>query len=95
MSEDYKDEYILDIIENQHYTTHTILSSLLTVQDDIGYLPKNSINVVAEFMDVSINDVWGVARLNGKMIKCKLHIQIILLRSMIKIKFQSLKQFIP
>ena len=61
MSEDYKDEYILNTIENQHYTTHTILSCLLTVQDEIGYLPKNSINVVAEFMNVSINDVWGVA----------------------------------
>ena len=36
MSEDYKDEYILNTIENQHYTTHTILSCLLTVQDEIA-----------------------------------------------------------
>tara|TARA_Y100001936_G_scaffold73677_1_gene72537 strand:- start:960 stop:1424 length:465 start_codon:yes stop_codon:yes gene_type:complete len=61
MLKDYKDEYILNIIENQHYTTRTILSSLLAVQDEIGYLPKNSLNVIAEFMKVSTNDVWGVA----------------------------------
>jgi NADH:ubiquinone oxidoreductase subunit E len=61
MLEKYTDDYILNIIENQHYKTRTMLSSLLTVQDDIGYLPKNSINVVADFMNVSTNDVWGVA----------------------------------
>ena len=61
MLEKYTDDYILNIIENQHYKTRTMLSSLLTVQDDIGFLPKNSINVVADFMNVSTNDVWGVA----------------------------------
>ena len=43
------------------HTTVTILSSLLSVQDEVGYLPKNAINVIANFMNVTTNDVWGVA----------------------------------
>ena len=54
-------EYILDILENQDHTTVTILSSLLSVQDGIGFLPKNAIKVVADFVNVTTNDVWGVA----------------------------------
>tara|TARA_B100001123_G_scaffold146607_1_gene170031 strand:+ start:1114 stop:1584 length:471 start_codon:yes stop_codon:yes gene_type:complete len=54
-------EQILNILRNQDHTTVTILSSLLSVQDEIGYLPKNSINVIADFMNVTTNDVWGVA----------------------------------
>ena len=54
-------EQILNILKNQDYTTVTILSSLLSVQDEIGYLPKNAINVIADFMNVTTNDVWGVA----------------------------------
>ncbi|SVC44939.1 uncharacterized protein METZ01_LOCUS297793, partial [marine metagenome] len=54
-------EHILNILENQDHTTVTILSSLLSVQDGIGFLPKNAIKVVADFMNVTTNDVWGVA----------------------------------
>ena len=54
-------EQILNILKNQDYTTVTILSSLLSVQDEVGYLPKNAINVIADFMNVTTNDVWGVA----------------------------------
>ena len=54
-------EQILNILKNQDYTTVTILSSLLSVQDEIGYLPKNAINVIADFMNVTTNDDWGVA----------------------------------
>ena len=54
-------EQILNILKNQDHTTVTILSSLLSVQDEIGYLPKNAINVIADFMNVTTNDVWGVA----------------------------------
>ena len=49
-------EQILNILRNQDHTTVTILSSLLSVQDEIGYLPKNSINVIADFMNVTTND---------------------------------------
>ncbi len=54
-------EQILNILKNQDHTTVTILSSLLSVQDEVGYLPKNAINVIADFMNVTTNDVWGVA----------------------------------
>ena len=54
-------EQILNILKNQDHTTVTILSSLLSVQDEIGYLPKNAISAIADFMNVTTNDVWGVA----------------------------------
>ena len=54
-------EQISNILKNQDHTTVTILSSLLSVQDEIGYLPKNAISAIADFMNVTTNDVWGVA----------------------------------
>ena len=54
-------EQILNILKNQDHTTVTILSSLLSVQDEVGYLPKNAISAIADFMNVTTNDVWGVA----------------------------------
>ena len=39
----------------------TVLSSLLAVQDDLGYLPPEAIEEVADQTSVSPNEVWGVA----------------------------------
>jgi NADH-quinone oxidoreductase subunit E len=38
-----------------------VLSSLLTAQDELGYLPDEAVDEVAAFTDASINEVWGVA----------------------------------
>lgn len=39
----------------------TVLSSLLTTQDHLGYLPSVAIDEVAQRTGVSVNEVWGVA----------------------------------
>ena len=41
--------------------TVTILSSLLAIEDSIGYIPSEAIEEVADFTNSTINDVWGVA----------------------------------
>ncbi len=41
--------------------TVTVLSSLIAVQDEIGYLPAASIPAVAGFTGASVNEVYGVA----------------------------------
>ncbi|MBI4299009.1 MAG: NAD(P)H-dependent oxidoreductase subunit E [Chloroflexi bacterium] len=45
----------------QSHRTVTVLSSLLAVQDELGYVPTEAIEEVASFTDSTINDVWGVA----------------------------------
>jgi len=39
----------------------TVLSSLLLVQDEIGYIPDEAIQEIASSLKTSINEVWGVA----------------------------------
>ena len=39
----------------------TVLSSLIEVQEELGYLPSESVPMVAEFAGASVNDVFGVA----------------------------------
>lgn len=41
--------------------TVTILSSLLAVEDLLGYVPPEAIEEVANFTSSTTNDVWGVA----------------------------------
>jgi NADH:ubiquinone oxidoreductase subunit E len=38
-----------------------MLSSLLAIEDEIGYVPQEAIEEVATFTNSTINDVWGVA----------------------------------
>ena len=52
---------ILTTLESQPQATVTLLSSLLAVQDDLGYVPAEAIEEVASFTGSTINDVWGVA----------------------------------
>ena len=54
-------ERIRRSLTSQKRPTVTILSSLLSAQDELGYLPNEAIEEVAAFTDASINDVWGVA----------------------------------
>ena len=48
-------------VDSQLQPTVTFLSSLLAVQDDLGYLPDEAIQEIANLTGSSINDVWGVA----------------------------------
>ena len=44
-----------------HDSTVTVLSSLLAIEDAIGYIPPQAIEEVAKFTRSTINDVWGAA----------------------------------
>ena len=48
-------------IGSQKRPTVTVLSSLLAVHDDLGYLSSEAIEEIATFTNTTINDVWGVA----------------------------------
>ena len=48
------------ILRSQRRTV-TVLSSLIAIQDALGYLPPESISVVASYCNASVNDVYGVA----------------------------------
>jgi NADH:ubiquinone oxidoreductase subunit E len=52
---------ISQALANQSARTVTVLSSLLAVEDAIGYIPPEAIQEVATFTRSTINDVWGVA----------------------------------
>ena len=48
-------------VRGQSQPTVTILSSLLAVEDELHYIPREAVELVAEFIDATINDVWAVA----------------------------------
>ena len=52
---------LLRAINNQRRPTVTVLSSLLAVQDELGYIPEEALEEVAVLNDTTINEVWGVA----------------------------------
>ena len=52
---------IVNAIQNQSQPTVTILSSLLAVEDEIGYIPRAAVEEVAALTGSTINDVWAVA----------------------------------
>ena len=54
-------EQVRGALANQPARTVTILSSLLAIEDEIGYIPTEAIEEVATFTSSTVNDVWGVA----------------------------------
>ena len=56
----FRDE-INHIVSSQTRPTITVLSSLLATQDEFGYIPDLAIEVIAEYTNHTINEVWGVA----------------------------------
>ena len=52
---------ITEAVHGQPQPTVTVLSSLLAVQDAIGYIPKVALEEVAAFTGKTVNDIWGVA----------------------------------
>lgn len=54
-------ERIHKALTSQRLKTITVLSSLLAVFDELGYIPPEAIEEVAQFTHTTVNDVWGVA----------------------------------
>jgi NADH-quinone oxidoreductase subunit E len=54
-------ERIRGAVESQKRPTVTVLSSLLAIEDELGYIPEEAIEMVASHSDATINEVWGVA----------------------------------
>lgn len=48
-------------VRSQSQPTVTILSSLLAVEDELHYIPREAVERVAEFIGATVNDVWAVA----------------------------------
>ena len=52
---------IYDAVHGQTQPTVTVLSSLLAVEDELCYIPKEALDFVAGFSNATVNDVWAVA----------------------------------
>lgn len=50
-----------DAIARQPARTVTVLSSLLAVHDELGYIPEEAVAEVSRKTGASINEIWGVA----------------------------------
>ncbi|MBO19409.1 MAG: hypothetical protein CL732_02565 [Chloroflexi bacterium] len=55
------EQRIHDAVHGQTQPTVTVLSSLLAVEDELGYIPKEAVEFVAGFSNSTVNDVWAVA----------------------------------
>ncbi|NQW23182.1 MAG: NAD(P)H-dependent oxidoreductase subunit E [SAR202 cluster bacterium] len=54
-------QQIHDAVHGQTQPTVTVLSSLLAVEDALGYIPKEAVEFVAGFSNSTVNNVWAVA----------------------------------
>ena len=54
-------ERVREAILSQKRPTVTVLSSLLAIQDEVGYIPDEAVEEVAVSMGTSTNSVFGVA----------------------------------
>ena len=48
-------------VRGQSQPTVTVLSSLLAVEDELHYIPREAVELVAKFTGFTVNDVWAVA----------------------------------
>jgi NADH:ubiquinone oxidoreductase subunit E len=55
------EQRIKQAVHAQTQPTVTVLSSLLAVEDELAYIPKEAVEAVAEFTGSTVNDVWAVA----------------------------------
>ncbi len=55
------EQRIHDAVQGQAQPTVTVLSSLLAVEDELGYIPREAVDFVAGFSKTTVNDVWAVA----------------------------------
>lgn len=61
MTEDALRARIVRAVTQQPQPTVTVLSSLLAVEDELGWIPPEAIEEVAARQAVTTNDVWAVA----------------------------------
>ena len=54
-------EHMREILNTQEGRTITVLSSLITIQNALRYLPPEAFPAVAEFTGSSTNEAYGVA----------------------------------
>jgi NADH-quinone oxidoreductase subunit E len=54
-------ERVRRAIAAQSQRTVTVLSSLLAVEDELGYIPPEAVEEVAQQTGSTVNDVWAVA----------------------------------
>lgn len=54
-------ERLQELLNKQQGKTVTVLSSLILIQNHLGYLPPEAMPAVAELTGASTNDVYGVA----------------------------------
>ncbi len=52
---------ITKAVRGQSQPTVTVLSTLLAIEDELGYIPKEAVAEVAAFTHSTDNDVWAVA----------------------------------
>ena len=55
------EQRIHQAIHGQTQPTVTVLSSLLAVEDELAYIPKEAVEAAAVFTGSTVNDVWAVA----------------------------------
>ena len=55
------EQRIQKAVHGQTQPTVPVLSSLLAVEDELGYIPREALEEVAEFTNSTVNDVWAVA----------------------------------
>ncbi len=49
-----------EVLRHPKRKTVTVLSSLIAIQDELGYVPEEGVPAVAEVTGASINDIYGV-----------------------------------
>ena len=59
--EEFSAEELSKILEKHRRDRNGLISILLEVQKEFGYLPKEAMKRVAEFLGMKPVDVWGVA----------------------------------
>ena len=55
------DQRIERAVRGQTQPTVTILSCLLAVEEELHYIPREAVELVAQYMNATVNDVWAVA----------------------------------
>ncbi len=61
--EELSTEELSRILERHKNKRNGLISILLEIQKEFGYLPKETMRRVAEFLGMEPVDVWGVATL--------------------------------
>ena len=56
-----KQKNILNLLKNHEQSRDSLIPILQGVQEKLGYISEDSINDISNYLDISKNDVYGVA----------------------------------